>query len=286
MSIKKPKRIVPAKRHAAFVELENAQGRIVREATRQLQTLRSSGNLTVGKVAGILVKRDEAFAKCEEDFQIAVGSRRPAPVLKQKVKPKPVLKTKTKVKTAKPKTAKTKVKAKRKHILKSKEEAADAKRQSSRQSYQSLRAQVIQHYGGPKPECVFCKSKRLPFYLQHTQSTGSHNRRTTAGYTFSTSYSAATYYRWLIAHNYPKQHEQVILCKQCFKMLTNKPDWRIRLKEQVDAFAPFALFSPRVLSNKAAAEWNRILQTYLAACVSFWRSYLHHKASKTDVTNT
>lgn len=276
MNKKKTKRVSSEKRRMALAVLSDAQDEIMSVSSAALKRLRSSGCCTVGAVASILVKRDEALAEAERNFHAALSlspKRRP----KTKPAPKPKLKPKSKPKKVKPKV---------KRIVKSKEEVADAKRQSSRQSYQSLRAQVIQHYGGPKPECVFCKSKRLPFYLQHTQSTGSHNRRTTAGYTFSTSYSAATYYRWLIAHNYPKQHEQVILCKQCFKMLTNKPDWRIRLKEQVDAFAPFALFSPRVLSNKAAAEWNRILQTYLAACVSFWRSYLHHKASKTDVTNT
>ena len=264
MNKKKTKRVSSEKRRMALAVLSDAQDEIMSVSSAALKRLRSSGCCTVGAVASILVKRDEALAEAERNFHAALSlspKRRP----KTKPAPKPKLKPKSKPKKVKPKV---------KRIVKSKEEVADAKRQSSRQSYQSLRLQVIQHYGGLKPKCVFCGSKRLPFYLQHTNNNGFLLRLEVAGYGFSGRYNVSLYYRWLIAQHYPEAHNQVVLCNTCFKLLVNRRGWYFYFQDHL-GFGSFMSFNPEVLSAKAHKQWNELVTNYCRSCISLWERYLN-----------
>lgn len=124
---------------------------------------------------------------------------------------------------------------KKKKKAKRKSSKEDTHRLVMRQHYQRAHWAVLQHYSKSEvPSCKKCGCPHIKeLHLHHTKDSGKKLRRK-AGFAPTAS---LPYWKWLIAHHYPRKHDQTVLCSTCHwlthatitKSLIGKVNWRLRM---------------------------------------------------------
>ena len=223
---------------AALAAYNLGVAKVMSDSSIKINELRETPPCTMGDINAITTARDEILGRLAENYQNAVIIR-------------------------------PRKKAKKKVVKKAKR----VRSRKRKMTYAELRKAVINHYGGPK--CTHCGQTKPPFYLQHIDSEGSNLRLDVAGIGKSARYNAALYYRWLMANDYPKKHNQIVLCKASFGLLKYKRRTPIELMQpNPPELSPFMKLNPVFLDPDNAAIWCQFKDDYRHQCVLFWEQYL------------
>lgn len=93
--------------------------------------------------------------------------------------------------------------------------------------YHKKKRAVIQHYGGMR--CSQCKEETR---IEHLTLRLVKNNERICSVEAQAIFNTYSYWVWLVQHDYPPEHDQVVLCKECIRGASKQlPVRRQRVRE-------------------------------------------------------